>query len=150
MRKLALTALLILTTACGVRPTPPIEGGPAPTEEPTRTVLYLLNGTTLTRVIRPPGPLMQSHLELLAEGPTIEERAKGLTTEIPPYASPITITRTTSGITVGIASPLKYLSRLARAQLICTALSPEEMPATPVTLTDPEETLPPETCPFKG
>jgi hypothetical protein len=149
MKKPALIILLVLVTACGVRPTPPITGGAAPTEELTGSVLYLLDGVTLTRVVRP-ATIRTTNLELLAEGPTPEEQAEGLTTQVPPYASPITATPTSTGITVRIASPLRYLSRTAQAQLTCTALPPDGDQQTPITLTDPEETLPPQTCPFEG
>lgn len=139
--------LLLALTACGVRPSVPIEGDPAPTEEMTdEVVLYLLEGATLTRVVRPPA--RTTPLRLLAEGPTIEELAEGLTTEIPPYAGPITAVMTTDGITVRIASALKHLSPLARSQLVCTAIPPNQSRDIPVILTDPTTALPPQRCPF--
>lgn len=145
-----LLVLLVLTlTACGVRPSVPIEGGPAPTEEVTEsTVLYFLEGATLTRVLRP--PVQENPLELLAKGPTPEELAEGLTTEIPPYASPITVAMGENAITVRISSLLKYLSPLARSQLICTAIPPGRLTTAQVILSDPEETLPPQSCPFEA
>ncbi|MFC4853226.1 hypothetical protein [Actinophytocola glycyrrhizae] len=142
-----LLVLLLALTACGVRPTVPIEGGPAPTEEITvGTVLYLLEGTTLTRVVRPQP--RANALELLAAGPTRDERAEGLTTEIPSSAAPITAVMSTTGITVRISSGLKDLSPLGQSQLVCTAVPPARIPMTEVILTDPTVTLPPQRCPF--
>ena len=147
--KRLLVLLLLAVTACGVRPSIPIEGGPAPTEEVTEaTVLYFLQGATLTRVLRP--PVQENPLELLAKGPTPEELALGLTTEIPPYASPITVSMSENGITVRISSLLKYLSPLARSQLVCTVIPPRRLATAQVTLSDPEETLPPRGCPFEA
>ena len=145
--KRVLVLLVLALSACGVRPSIPIEGGPAPEEEVTEgTVLFLLEGATLTRVIRLPATT--NPMELLAAGPTGEELAQGLTTEIPPYAAPITATLSASGITVRISSALKYLSPLAQSQLVCTALGANHDLRTEVTLTDPTETLPPQQCPF--
>ncbi|MFI7678761.1 hypothetical protein [Actinophytocola sp. NPDC049390] len=146
MKRLPLLLLLALT-ACGVRPSVPIEGGPAPTEEVTeRTVLYFLHGTTLTRVLRP--PVQVNPLELLAKGPTPEELAEGLTTEVPSSASPITVDVGENTITVHVSSPIKYLSPLAQSQLVCTVIPPHWPPTTQVILSDPDETLLPRTCPF--
>lgn len=151
--KRLLVLLLLALTACGVRPTAPIEGGPAPTEEVTEgTVLYLLEGVTLTRVVRPPVQVPAMALELLAAGPTSEELAEGLTTEIPPYASPITVVPTADGFRVRISSALRYLSPVAQSQLVCTAIPPDQLRPghlkNEVVLTDPEEELPPQQCPF--
>ena len=147
--KRVLLLLLLVLTACGVRPSVPIEGDLAPTEEFTEeTVLYLIEGTTLTRVVRPAGTT--SPLDLLAAGPTSEELAEGLTTEIPPYAAPITRSPALGGITIRISSALKYLSPLAQSQLVCTALGVNQNVSIEVTLTDPTETLPPQRCPFRA
>lgn len=150
MKRLLALLLVLTATACGVRPTDVIEGGAAPVEEEITdgTVLYFLHGATLTRVVRPPSE--QAPLELLAKGPTPEELAEDLTTEIPPYASPITLVPATNGMTVRIASRLKYLSPLAQSQLVCTAITPDQPPGVEITLTDPEETLPPQRCPFEA
>ena len=150
MKRLLILLLALTATACGVRPTDVIEGDPAPTEEEITesTVLYFLQGATLTRVVRPPSD--QSPLELLAQGPTPEELAEDLTTEIPPYASPITLTPGTNGTTVRISSRLRYLSPLAQSQLVCTAITPEQPPGVEIVLSDPEETLPPQACPFEA
>lgn len=147
--KRLLVLLLLAVTACGVRPTIPIEGVEAPREEvPEGTPLYLLAGANLTRVVRL--PTRTPVLDLLAVGPTSEELAEGLTTEIPPYAAPITRVQGAGGITVRISSALKYLSPLAQSQLVCTAIPLGESLSTEVTLTDPTEKLPPQSCPFEA
>lgn len=145
-----LPTVLLTLSACGVRPSVAIGGGPAPTEEEITegTVVYLLRGATLTRVLRPPAE--QTPLELLAQGPLPEELAAGLTTEIPPYASPITAVPAAGGVAVRTASRLKYLSPLAQSQLVCTAITPDQPADTEVTLSDPTETLPPQQCPFEA
>lgn len=145
-----LLLLLLALAGCGVRPSDPIEGGPAPVEEVTEgTVVYLLEGETLTRVVRPSAQ-EENALELLAKGPTQRELMEGLTTEIPRYASPITWTTTADGITVRISSELRYLSPLARSQLVCTAIPRDRLERTWVTLADPTETLTPQQCPFEA
>jgi hypothetical protein len=149
MKRLLVLLLLLTAAACGVRPSGPIEGGPAPTEEVTEgTVLYFLAGATLTRVVRPPVP--GNPLELLAKGPTQEEKAMGLTTEIPPYASPITVVVDEDAIKVRISSLLKYLSPRAQSQLVCTVVPQRRVATAQVILSDPEGTLPPQTCPFEA
>lgn len=146
MKSVLLLLLLLALTACGVRPSGTIPGGPAPREEiAPGTALFLLDGTTLTRVIRPAGTTPP--LELLAAGPTSEELAEGLTTEIPPSAAPITMAMSADGVTVRISSALKDLSSLAQAQLVCTAIPGQRRT---VILTDPTEKLPPQRCPFRG
>lgn len=147
MKRLLILLSLLTLTACGVRPSVPIEGGPAPTEQVMEgTVLYFLAGATLTRVVRP--PVQGNPLELLAKGPTPEELAMGLTTEIPPYASPITASVGEHAIKVRISSLLKDLSPRAQSQLVCTVIPPRRLETAQVILSDPEETLPPQTCPF--
>lgn len=150
MKRLLIVLLALTATACGVRPTDVIEGDPAPTEEEITegTVLYFLQGATLTRVVRPPSdkPL----LELLAQGPTPEEQAEGFTTEIPQNASPITLVPATNGTTVRVASRLKDLSPLAQSQLVCTAITPDQPPGVEIILEDATETLPPQRCPFEA
>ena len=148
MKRLALLLLLALT-ACGVRPSVPIEGGPPPREEfrpGDAAFVYLLNGVTLTRVRRP--ATQNTALELLVAGPTSDERAQGLTTEIPPDAGPITVSQNADGVTVRISSAVQELSPLAQSQLVCTAAIPDQEWSIRVTLTDPTGTLPPQQCPF--
>jgi hypothetical protein len=146
MKPLILLLLLVLA-ACGVRPTVPIEGGAGPTEELTEgTVLYLLHGATLTRVVRP--ATAGTALNVLAEGLTREELAEGLTTEVPRSAAPITATMSSGGISVRVSSGLRSLSPLARSQLVCTAIPPDGNGPMTVVLSDAQETLPPQQCPF--
>ncbi|MFD0857071.1 hypothetical protein ACFQ07_32995, partial [Actinomadura adrarensis] len=60
-------------------------------------------------------------LALLATGPTGEERARGLITEVPRAAAPFTVTIKPSGHkTVTVSVPADRLSDNAVDQIICT------------------------------
>ena len=148
MKLLVLTVLVMLVTSCGVRPTGAIMGGPAPTEELDGAVLYLVNDNVLTRVVRPKSDQMQNNLQLLAEGPTPEESATGLTTDLPPNMAPIETSGTPDSLTVKISAPVATLTEMAMNQLTCTAQQPWQNLNAKITLSGPDQTLSPRTCPF--
>jgi hypothetical protein len=147
MKKLIATTLTaMLVTSCGVRPTDTITGDPAPTEVLDGVVLFLVNDTILTRVVRPSPNPPATNLQLLAQGPTPEESATGLTTELPPTITATAVSATAGTLTVRISTPVGALTDLAKDQLICTAQW--QSATTTVIVTGPDQTLSPRTCPF--
>jgi hypothetical protein len=123
MRVSFAVALLVLT-GCGVQPSGVIVGASPPTGtvEPVVT-LYLVSDHRLTPVARAAARLSPADaLALLAAGPDAEERAKGLTTEVPPTAAPLSVTTDPTGSTVVTLSiPAADLSAVAVDQIVCTA-----------------------------
>jgi hypothetical protein len=149
MKKLlALAALLLLATACGVRPSATIYGSRGPADNPEGTVLYVANGETLTRIIRPTTDPAKDGLTTLAEGLLAVEQAEGLTTAVPTTALPITRSFKGRALEVNLSTPVAPLTEMAKNQLTCTALQTEPHPRIAVILTGPDTSLPPRTCPF--
>jgi hypothetical protein len=115
---------LVALAGCGVQPSGVITGAAPPSgrAEPPTTILYLVADDRLSAVRRPGGPPSQADkLALLAAGPTDEERARGLTTAVPPEAVPFSVTVDPSGrIVVAPSTPASELSRMAVAQIVCT------------------------------
>jgi hypothetical protein len=142
------TALLLLTTACGIRPSVTIYGSQGPADSPEGTILYFVNDNILTRVIRPPTDFSKDNVTTLAEGTLSVEQAEGLTTEVPSTVLPITRGIKNRTMELKLSSPVEALSEMARNQLICTALPPEEDRRTEVILTGPDKSLDPKPCPF--
>jgi hypothetical protein len=128
LRVLSGAAALVTLAGCGVQPSGIIVGASPPSGavEPAATVtLYLVSGGRLTAVTRPGGPLSPADtLALLAGGPTGEERARGLTTEVPPPAAPFSVTADAPGrVVVTLSSPPDELSTVAADQIACTAVA---------------------------
>jgi hypothetical protein len=130
---------LIAVAGCGVRPSGVITGGDPPSGrvEPTPLItLYLVTNGRLSAVTRPGGPpLSQADtLALLAAGPTAEEQAHGLTTDVPPDAGPFSVTAKPAGrLVVTLSTPASELSTLAVEQIVCTAAA--TAPASPAQVT---------------
>lgn len=145
----AVAMLILAMSACGVRPTGAIYGGPGPTETLEDTqILYFANDNTLTRVIRPITDITNDVLTLLVEGPLGPERAQGLTSDVPTTVLPITRGSVNGTMEVIVSSPTTTLTEMAQNQLICTAAHTTESPKPKVTLTGPDKSLPARTCPF--
>jgi hypothetical protein len=130
-RALAL-ATLLLVTACGVRPSDVIVGGPAPTATAVIPV-YLVSDGRVTPVSRPDPA---SGLAQLAVGPTTAEREQGYTTEVPAGVS-----LEAAGSTVTVSTDVTSLSTNAVDQIVCTAA------LGPVTLVGGGQTRGPLECP---
>ncbi|MGH3875844.1 MAG: GerMN domain-containing protein [Actinophytocola sp.] len=165
LARVVLIAVLgvVLTAGCGVRPTGVITGGPAPTGHafgrpaapPGRgegAALYLLADSALTPVLRPtrrPVSLTQT-LELLQDGPNVDERAANLTSEVPAGLDPVTVTTDASGdVTVLVSADVRTLSTAAVDQIVCTVRDALSTTA-PITLTSDAATRGPRTCPLTG
>lgn len=153
--------IAVLTAGCGVRPSGVITGDPAPVKQvgdspgppPTwSAILYFATGPGLTRVLRPTRqPLSPVQvLALLQDGPDGDERATGLTSEVPVGLDPATVTTGASGVVdVVVSVDVTTLSTTAVDQIACTVR--DALPtAAPVTVTSGAATLGPRTCPLPG
>lgn len=130
MRAAALLVLLAMVAACGVRPTVVIDGLAAPSGKAAGTVLFLVSDGAVVPVVRgvepagqpgqPPGPPGDPFV-LLAAGPTADERALGLTSEVPAEAVPTDVRfEGEDGVIVWLPLDVTALSTLAAEQLACT------------------------------
>ncbi|GAA4856122.1 hypothetical protein [Saccharopolyspora cebuensis] len=117
---------LVLLAGCGVQPSGVIRGASPPSgpvEPSTATTLHFVSDGRLVAVRRPGPPLARADvLALLAAGPTEQERARGLGSEVPPEAAPFSATPRSSGrMLVTTAVPTARLSGTAVEQIACTA-----------------------------
>ncbi|MFD7336821.1 hypothetical protein ACFV98_12560 [Streptomyces violascens] len=157
-RALAALALLpagLLAVGCGIQSTDVIAvGGPAsasavpPDADANGTVLYFAGPDGLMPVLRPArsGP----QLPLLFAGPTKEEAAAGIRTELPP-GSGVPRMRVAQGmITVALEQDVAGLTPLAQQQIACTVLqsmAPGADLKVTITGTDDHSSLSPLACP---
>jgi hypothetical protein len=137
-RILAIIAVL-LVVSCGVRPSGVIRGGQAPTGTVAGAQVYLVRNARVTSVTRL-GSLPAEALALLAAGPTRDEEANGITTELP---SGLTLTALDGTVTV--SADVSQLSELAVEQIVCTASVTGGF--SPVTLVGGGQTRGPAKCP---
>ncbi|WP_243794363.1 hypothetical protein [Saccharopolyspora gloriosae] len=126
LRVLSAAVALVLLAGCGVRSSGVIVGSSPPSglaAPDEATTLYLLSEGRLVPVPRPGAPLSRAEaLALLAQGPTSEERARGLTTEVPPEAAPFSVTLEAAERVRVLPSPHSgELSATALDQITCTA-----------------------------
>jgi hypothetical protein len=143
---------LVAVAGCGVRPSGVITGGDPPSGRvvPTTTItLYLVTNGRLRAVTRPGGPLSQADtLALLAAGPTAEEHAHGLTTDVPPEAVPFSVTAKPAGrVVVTLSTPASELSTLAVEQIVCTAAATAPGSPARVTVVVAGQGVGPRNCP---
>lgn len=126
LRAVLAAGALVALAGCGVQPSGIIYGSAPPSGAvvpATFTSLYLVADGQLAPVARSAGPMSRAAgLEMLAQGPTEQERARGLTSEVPAAAAPFSVTADVSGRTVVTTSaPAGELSALAVDQIACTA-----------------------------
>ena len=130
-RRFVALAALLTTTACGVQPTGVVGAGPAPTIPDTRNglvendlILYFLFDGQLHAVARPSSKPVSVGMAIseLLNGPDDGERAKGVTSLLPPISAPVSVTLGgTPTVTVPFA--IRGLPSLAVSQLACTAIA---------------------------
>ncbi|MFD0883358.1 hypothetical protein ACFQ08_02130 [Streptosporangium algeriense] len=131
---------LVAVAGCGVRPSdgaigagePPSGAVALPSMPPWKITLYLVKNDRLSVVTRPTGrsPFITDRLALLAAGPTMTERADGLTTDVPREAVPFSVTaKPGRRLVVTPSTPAGELSELAVEQIVCTAAAASESPA---------------------
>jgi hypothetical protein len=131
VKKLAVLAVLLLVSACGVKPTPVVAAGPAPTLRTSASegrgsdvILYFVIDDRVAPVARPGGwPVsVESTLTMLLDGPTADERAGGYTTGLPRWSGGITLTPGPPA-TINVPFPLRPLTGAGINQLVCTAFA---------------------------
>ncbi|HEX7303626.1 hypothetical protein [Lentzea sp.] len=121
--------------ACGVRPTPVLTGGEAPTVSSHELTVYLVSadGALVRRDRAYSGTVDRATaINLLVAGPTEEEKKLGLVTEVPASSSRV---YAISNVIV-LPEDMLNLSKMAQFQLYCTAIASrakvEGVPATGV------------------
>lgn len=152
MRKsIALLLLAMAVSACGVRPSVVIQGGPAPSAPDVLNAdtLFLVNDGKLAMVQRSATGLSGEvqALRQLTEGPTGLEREQGLTTELPSDVGQIELTPGQGTMRISLNVDVNTLSEMAVDQVVCTAGLVKEIT---VTLVGGGHSRLAEPCPFKG
>ncbi|MGW3888005.1 hypothetical protein ACWD69_04905 [Micromonospora chokoriensis] len=165
----------VLTAGCGVRPTAVITGRAA-VSGPTEGIgVYLLAQGELALVLRQPKATQAAPavtcspasldgsscqpaqaVALLAAGPSEDERASGLTSEVPAGLVPVTVTPGGQGfgLTMTTTGAVRTLSANAVDQIICTATDAAAQVGlvsslAPVTIVGPDGARPPRRCPVR-
>ncbi len=136
----------LVLAGCGVRPSGVISGVEAP-DGPTRAAVPVLHFVAAGAVVAVGRPGGTDVVAALAAGPTPEESANGLTTEVPASAAPAESRWTADGIEVDLSDDLTRLSPLAVSQIVCTVLAGEDSSTATVTLRGGGQTLRRGTCP---
>jgi len=131
VKKLVVFAVLLLVSACGIKPTPVLEAGPAPTLRSPATegrgtdvILYFVLNDRLSPVSRPGGwPVsVEATMTMLLDGPSADELAGGYTTALPRQSGAITLTPGSPPV-INVPFPLQPLSSAGINQLVCTAFA---------------------------
>ncbi|GAA3446910.1 hypothetical protein [Planomonospora venezuelensis] len=145
-------ASLVAVSGCGVRPSDAISAGDPPSgavAPPLKITLYLVKDGRLSAVTRPGRRLSAADtLALLAAGPTAGERARGLTTGVPPEAGPFSVTAEPAGhLVVTASAPAGGLPALAVEQIVCTAAATAPESPVQVTVVGAGQSVGPRNCP---
>jgi hypothetical protein len=131
VKKLLVVALLLLVSACGIKPTPAVSAGPAPTlRNPassgtgTDVVLYFVVDGRVAPVARPAGdPVgVETALSTLLKGPTYAEAADGYVTMLPSRAGSIIVSPGPPAM-ITLPFPLRPITGTGINQLVCTAFA---------------------------
>ncbi|MGW5578174.1 hypothetical protein [Micromonospora chokoriensis] len=167
----------LVTAGCGVRPSAVITGRAA-VSGPTEGIgVYLLARGELALVLRKSKPLQPGvspdascspaspgvssclpaqALALLAAGPGEDERASGLTSEVPPELGPVLVTPRPqrAGLTVTANVAVRQLSDNALDQIVCTVTDAAAQAGlvttlAPVTIAGTDGVQPPRRCPIR-
>jgi hypothetical protein len=144
--------IAVLSAGCGVRPSGVITGNPAPAAPSEGATLYFLADSSLRMVRR----TTRQHLSptqtlvLLQAGPSRDERAENLTSEVPTGLDPVTVTIDASGnVEVVVSADVTTLSTTAVDQIVCTVHDTLSTTA-PITLTSDAAIQGPRSCPLTG
>ncbi|MFJ2085713.1 hypothetical protein ACIOBK_24530 [Micromonospora chokoriensis] len=167
----------VLTAGCGVRPSAVITGRAAVSGPAEGIGVYLLAQGDLALVLRQPkatqagaapavncspsspggSPCQPAQaLALLAAGPSEDERASGLTSEVPAGLGPFTVTpgAQRSDLTVTTAGAVGPLSANAVDQIVCTVTDAAAQVGlvdslAAVSIVGPDGARPPRRCPIR-
>ncbi|RSM50618.1 hypothetical protein DMA12_00150 [Amycolatopsis balhimycina DSM 5908] len=131
MRKLLVLAVVLLVSGCGIKPTPVVPAGPAPTlRSPagngrgTDVILYFVVDGRVAPVARPAdGPVtVEAALTMLLDGPSLGEKADGYTTVLSRRTGPIAVSPGQPA-TISFPFPLRPITGAGINQLVCTAFA---------------------------
>ncbi|WP_318307250.1 hypothetical protein [Amycolatopsis solani] len=131
MKKVLVLAVLLLVSACGVKPTSVVGAGPAPTlrnpegsARGAEVILYFVLDGRLTPVTRPitSSVGVNTTLSLLLNGPSYAEAADGYTTMLPPAGGEIGLAPDPPP-TITLPLPVGQLTPIAINQLVCTTFA---------------------------
>ncbi len=131
MKKLLVLAVVLLLSACGVKPTGVVPAGPAPTlrnpggpGRDAEVILYFVLDGRAAPVTRPIGTELDADgaLSMLLDGPTEAERSDGYVTALPRRAGSIALVPGPPA-TITVSFPLKTLGAVGVNQLVCTAFA---------------------------
>ncbi|MEV6622271.1 hypothetical protein AB0M83_01960 [Amycolatopsis sp. NPDC051106] len=130
MKKLLILVVLLVVSACGIKPTGVVPAGPAPTlRNPgvsgrgADVILYFVIGGRVAPVSRSTGTVgVENALSLLLAGPTPDEADDGYGTDLPRRSGPIVLSPG-SPPAITVPFPLKPISGAGINQLVCTAFA---------------------------
>lgn len=131
MKKLFVLVVVLLVSACGVKPTGVVSAGPAPTlRNPgssgrgTDAILYFIIDGRVAPVTRSTGTTVgvETALSMLLAGPSTDEAADGYVTNLPYRTGPIELAPGPKA-TITFAFPLKPITSAGINQLVCTAFA---------------------------
>ncbi|KZX21779.1 GerMN domain-containing protein [Rathayibacter tanaceti] len=108
----------------------PATGFPA-SESPERTVPVVLVSASGPWVVWrdvPGGDLLQASAEALLAGPTDEERARGITSALPPGYSPLVFTGSEGQVEVSLPLDFRQTAADTSQQIACTAAASPGVP----------------------
>jgi hypothetical protein len=121
-------AAVLLVSACGVKPTPVVPAGPAPTlrgpasdRQGTDVVLYFVVDGRVAPVVRPADrvPTLEQTLTMLLGGPTGSEAAEGYRTMLPVPTGPVRVSPGRPPA-ISLPFPLRPVTGVGINQLACT------------------------------
>jgi hypothetical protein len=122
-----MASLAAVLTGCGVRPTGVVDAGEPATGLQSGVQVYFVWGNGLRPVVLPARGEDDGYvLQLLFDGPDADARAAGLRTAIPAGTQlvPAAVLADNREAMIGVfGSDPARLSRLARAQIACTAIA---------------------------
>ncbi|MEU8632434.1 hypothetical protein AB0C38_09725 [Amycolatopsis sp. NPDC048633] len=131
MKKLVVLVVVLLVSACGVKPTGVVPAGPAPTlRNPgssgrgTDVTLYFVIDGRLAPVTRATGSTVgvENALSTLLAGPTTDEARDGYVTDLPVRSGPIILSPGPPAA-ITFSFPLKPITDVGINQLVCTAFA---------------------------
>jgi hypothetical protein len=130
VKKLLILVVLLVVSACGIKPTGVVPAGPAPTlRSPgvsgrgADVILYFVIDGRVAPVSRSTGTVgVENALSLLLAGPTPDEVDDGYGTDLPRQSGPIVLSPG-SPPAITVPFPLKPISGAGINQLVCTAFA---------------------------
>lgn len=148
-RVLAVLLVVLAAAGCGVRPSgviPGLEAPAGPAEQTVPTLYFVAAGKVVPVRSMAPGQPRANVVDLLAAGPDLSWRRKGMTTQVPPDAGPAMVKQVDRSLDVRLRSDPTMMSTLALDQIVCTLLA-QYPNATSAALRGGGHTVDRRTCP---